>query len=138
MVHLLFSQGSVAFQGEPRTLYETNNEFASFIDTEFEKAEEKDNMKRRKISRTSTISISNTSLNSEYEGIRRDSEFIPGALEIETVQNLEASSRGTVKGSLLKHYFMSGGHPIELFVIFILFVMAQIMASAADYWVSFW
>lgn len=125
-------------QGEPRSLYETDNEFAAFIESEYEKNDEKENIRRRKISRVSTLSISNTSLSSEYEGIRRDSEFIPGTLEIETVQNLEATSKGTVKGSLLKHYFMSGGHPVELFFIFLLFLLAQISASAADYWVSFW
>lgn len=57
---------------------------------------------------------------------------------MEDVQQMESSSKGAVKGSLMGNYFRSGGHPLVLFIVIVLFIMAQLLASASDYWVSFW
>lgn len=56
----------------------------------------------------------------------------------ETLNNLETSSKGTVKGSLLKQYFKAGAHFGEILVILTMFGTAQLIASGCDYWVSFW
>lgn len=77
-----------------------------------------------------------SSLHSDYEGLRRESEFDPGL--IESLQYYEESHEQRVKGSLLKKYFKSGGHCIELFLISLFFILAQLTASGADYWVAFW
>lgn len=50
----------------------------------------------------------------------------------------EKSSKGTVHGSLLAQYFKAGANTISLMIVFSLFLLAQVAASAADYWVSFW
>lgn len=51
---------------------------------------------------------------------------------------LEASSKGKVKGSLLVSYFRAGANWPVLFIVISLFVFAQFLASAVDYWVAFW
>lgn len=51
---------------------------------------------------------------------------------------LESSSKGKVKGSMLEEYFRAGASFGALFMLFMLFLLTQIMASAADYWVSYW
>lgn len=80
-------------------------------------------------------SASISSLCSDYEGLRRESEFDPGL--IESLQYYEESyeERG---GSLLKKYFRCGCHPFGLLIILFLFLLAQLTASGADFWVAFW
>lgn len=56
----------------------------------------------------------------------------------ETLNNIETSSKGKVKGSLLLQYFTAGSNFSELIVILILFGLTQLAASGCDYWVSFW
>lgn len=58
--------------------------------------------------------------------------------EIEQGVGLEESSKGKVKGSVTLNYFRAGGNWFGLSVILILFIVSQILASAADYWVSVW
>lgn len=54
------------------------------------------------------------------------------------VQELESTSRGKVQGSLFLKYFRSGANPAVLLLLFSFFLAAQILASSADYFVSFW
>lgn len=51
---------------------------------------------------------------------------------------LEDSSKGKVKGSLIMSYFRAGGNWLVLCILIFLFVFAQFLASAVDYWVSYW
>lgn len=53
-------------------------------------------------------------------------------------QPMETSSKGQVKGSVSGTYFTSGANFSFMCFIFILFILAQVLASGADYWVSFW
>lgn len=53
-------------------------------------------------------------------------------------QALEATSKGKVKGSLFLQYLQAGAHSTVLFLLFVLFLTAQILASGADYFVAFW
>lgn len=112
-------------------------DFTAFSDSDITaKHDDNENVRRRKISRITMRSVSISSVNSDYEGLRRESEFDPGL--IESLQYYEESSNEMTKGSMMKRYFRSGGHPVELFLIFLLFILAQLTASGADYWASFW
>lgn len=53
-------------------------------------------------------------------------------------QELESSSKGKIKGSLLLNYFKAANQPILLGILIVLFLLAQILASAADIWVADW
>lgn len=54
------------------------------------------------------------------------------------MHDLEDSSKGKVKGSLLMHYFNSAEKPVAFCVLIVLFLLAQALASGADYWVANW
>lgn len=132
-----FIQGEIEAQGYPKDLNTSEFDFTTFGDSDIAtQHEEYENVRRRKISRISMKSASISSVNSEYDGLRRESEFDPGL--IEALQYYEESSNESRHGSIMIKYIRSGGHPVELFLIFLLFILAQLTASGADYWVSFW
>lgn len=54
------------------------------------------------------------------------------------LKELEASSKGKVKGSLLLSYFKSSNQPYMLVMMIVTFLLAQALASIADVWVSYW
>lgn len=54
------------------------------------------------------------------------------------MNGMEASSKGTVQGSVLLKYFLSGAHWMTLTILILSFVASQFFASAADYWASVW
>lgn len=51
---------------------------------------------------------------------------------------MEASSKGKIKGSITANYFAAGANYFWLFVLGIGFIITQLLASAADYWVAVW
>lgn len=44
----------------------------------------------------------------------------------------------TVKGSVFIQYFKSGNNWFYLFMVFSLFIIAQAIAIATDFWTAFW
>lgn len=61
-----------------------------------------------------------------------------GDSEIEPLKQLEASSKGKIKGSLLVNYFKYAQKPFTLAFLVFSFLFAQILASVSDIWVSYW
>ena len=51
---------------------------------------------------------------------------------------MEESSKGKVKGSVTANYFRAGANWFGISLLLIFFIISQILASAADYWVSVW
>lgn len=51
---------------------------------------------------------------------------------------LEASSKGKVKGSKLVNYFVAGAHWSVLTLLLLSFLLTQIIVSVADIWISIW
>lgn len=51
---------------------------------------------------------------------------------------MEDSSIGKVKGSISINYFTAGANWFVLFLLLSAFVVAQLVASGADFWVSIW
>lgn len=79
------------------------------------------------------------SLKSSMSSIANGEEFEEVANEqVEQPQQLEASSRGKVEGSIFGMYLKSGANWFVLSVIASLFLLTQVLASGADYWVSYW
>lgn len=76
---------------------------------------------------SSSISLNTPSAEEGHETIEKDQ----GA-------QLEASSKGTVKGSISVNYFNAGAHWTMLLIMFSSFILAQLLASGTDYWVSTW
>lgn len=57
--------------------------------------------------------------------------------ELQGVQ-LEASSKGTFKGSKAMHYFRAGANWPVLLALLFLALATQMVGSAADIWVAIW
>ncbi|CAK1600132.1 unnamed protein product [Parnassius mnemosyne] len=55
-------------------------------------------------------------------------------------QELEAEAQaiGRVRGSVYKEYFLAGTSYIYVFIVCIMFILAQFFASACDFWISKW
>lgn len=58
--------------------------------------------------------------------------------DTEFIQKLEASSKGMIKGSLIVNYFKMSKRPFCLVFLILSFLLAQILASGADIFVSSW
>lgn len=58
--------------------------------------------------------------------------------EEKMLKQLESSSKGKVKGSLILHYFKSADRPFSFILLIICFLLAQISASFSDVWVANW
>lgn len=133
---IVMDDGKIINQGHPQDL--KSIEFPSIhCDSDEQKQEIYDmpNIRRGRMSRVSSRTMSITSLGSECEGMRRESEFDPCL--IESLQFYEENATESQRPSFFS-YFLSGAKSIELFIIFLLFILAQVLASGCDYWVSFW
>lgn len=82
-----------------------------------------------------SIRSSNTSITSHRSS--NDGSIDDYEKNNEGVQ-MEDSSRGKVKGSISINYFTAGANWCVLFLLISAFVVAQLVASAADFWVSIW
>lgn len=87
----------------------------------------------RSNSRSSVKSHSSASIHSGEETEDEEKEDFAAS-----PQELEATSKGKVKGSLFLQYLQSGAYSPVLLLLFLLFLTAQILASGADYFVAFW
>lgn len=131
-------QGKIDHQGSPHDLVRSGVDFAALLQTE-ELDETSDGQEGKSRSRThSRASIRSVSSSSLHSSDGEEEEEDQKVKSVENLQQMESSSKGKVKGSLLGNYFRSGGHSVTLFIVGLLFLLAQILASISDYWVSFW
>lgn len=138
---VVLRNGKIEVQGSPTDLYRLGVDFAAFIDTDEENNEENvesEIVKRpsRNVSKVTLRSVSTLSLYSEYDNFGGQNEFDEGSAE--SLQVFEASSKGSVQGSLMAKYFQCGGNALHQIAIIALFVLAQCMTSGADSWIAFW
>lgn len=129
-------------QGAPNDLSKSGIDFASLLTADDKVDEENDGdstFTATNRSRTNSRSSlkSSRSLSSDSENASADERNANGK-SADPLQQMEASSKGQVKGSVSGTYFRSGANIFVLFIIFILFGLTQMLASGADYWVSFW
>lgn len=52
--------------------------------------------------------------------------------------HMEANSEGREQGSIILNYFGAGASSSVLITLFLFFLLTQVLASVADYWVSYW
>lgn len=138
---VVLRNGKIEIQGSPTDLYRSGVDFAAFIDPDIENNDENiesEIVKRpsRNVSKVTLRSASTLSLYSEYEEFNGQDAFDTGSAE--SLQVFEASSKGSVKGSLMWKYFNCGGSLAQLISIITLFTLAQCVTSGADKWVAFW
>lgn len=115
-------------QGTPHDLCQHNDDFVDLVGV----VEESDAFKcnksfNRQDSETFSIQSMSSASTVDHDTMEKDKGL-----------QLEASSKGKVKGSLSMHYFRAGGHWSMLFGMGFLFVFVQFVGSTIDYWVSVW
>lgn len=91
-----------------------------------------------RLSSTSTNANSMTSTTSLNSSGLNDDKSITADEENDLLKQLEASSRGKIKGSLYANYFGAAKQPFGLVFLVFSFLVSQILASVADVWVSYW
>lgn len=90
----------------------------------------------RKSSRGSSRSLE--SLNSQAS-LEDDDTEMDKSKSPEQAENIEESSKGKANGNILYNYIKAGApNLLYMFFLFIMFLLTQFLASAADFWVSFW
>lgn len=133
-------QGKIEIQGTPSELAQKGVDFVDLVQMVEtpDNRENCDNFKRQ-VSRISYLSqthsigsLSVESLNGSTEFQHTEEEYCDRGVP------MEASSKNKVKGSLYVNYFTAGVHWSVPLIILFLFLSVQILASAADYWVSVW
>lgn len=136
----LFLQGKISAQGTPTDLARRERELVAPPENDTDNCDELDEFVRRvshqiaprSISATSTFSGLDQTISEENDDdVDKHDEELQGA-------QLEASSKGMIKGSKTMHYFKAGAHWSVLVVLLLSVLATQMIASAADIWVSIW
>lgn len=140
---IILNEGKIEIQGPPSELSKSGIDFAELLESE--EAEDNKEEKLKKLRGRTNSRSSSRSLGSSYHSLRTigsdgSDEEEDGVKEeaAEAPQNLELSSKGAVKGSLIGNYFRYGSNICVVVFIFGLFVLTQFIVSVADFWVSYW
>lgn len=113
-------------------------DFVSLVGTEEKTEDGQERRPSRNMSRQSSIrSVSTNSINSLDGSCLGNDDDEEQNENFDGVQ-MEASSKGTVKGSVALNYYKAGAHWSVVCVMLLSFLVVQLLASAADIWVSVW
>ncbi|KAJ6642101.1 ATP-binding cassette sub-family C member 4 [Pseudolycoriella hygida] len=130
---VILRDGEVETQGTPNDLSKSGIDFASLLQSDEVVVEESEE------SAFTTGTRSRSSSRSSIKSSKSDTGSKSGDEKpVEALQQMEASSKGKVKGSVSGTYLTSGANYFVLAIVFILFLLTQALASVSDYWVSFW
>ncbi|GLV41617.1 uncharacterized protein CBL_06846 [Carabus blaptoides fortunei] len=117
---IILNNGTIEAVGSYEQLQETGLDFAKLLDAIPSPDEE---IKKRIIMRRGSVhSIGSV-----------DEEKVEPPSELQ-----ESKCSGSVASSVYKTYFKNAGNCCTLFCLFSLFVLAQLSASAGDYFISYW
>lgn len=119
-------------QGEYNGILKSEIDLVSMLDT-YEEELRKNIIEN---SKSATAPIVNDD-NATNEKNHANEEWRPEE-ENELVQELEVSSRGKIKGSLILNYFKSSRRPFSICVLMAVFLLVQLFASFSDIWISYW
>lgn len=88
---------------------------------------------------SSTASFDNEGSFDFMKEIQNESNSNGGrGLESGLLRELEASSKGKIKESLLLNYFKYANQPCTLVFLVAVILLTNILAGSADVWVSYW
>ncbi|XP_071455642.1 ATP-binding cassette sub-family C member 4-like [Hetaerina americana] len=78
------------------------------------------------------------SRHSSIQSLKSRSESIEGDQDNEQQVVGEIRTTGSVDSTVYKKYFSAGGNGCVITFVFALFILAQLLASGCDFWVTFW
>lgn len=139
---IIMTNGKFVMQGSYQELANSDDLYAQLLTEEQEQTDEEkvnafnvaktmrqQSVRSKSNSITSTLSESMSSIVECIE--KNDTDAQKDEFE-------EQSSKGKVHGSLSLQYLLGGGNLLFVTIVIFLYLFAQIAASGADYWVSYW
>lgn len=142
-------QGKIETQGDYNDISKSGIDVASILNKGEEEETQKEgyiesdgvaDITRKSVNSNSAMgkmTNSTGSLNSEKSSSKDNQKENPQE-ENELLKELEASSKGKVKGSLFVNYFKSADRPYTLVFLIVSFILSQTLASVADIWIAYW
>lgn len=121
---IILNNGAIQAQGTYKDLKASGLDFAQLLD---EHPQALDNSEDRQ---TKTMHQRQNSVQS-VTSIEDKTVEVPNEVE-------EQKSKGSVSAGVYKAYFGAGGNCCFIFFMFQLFVLAQVAASAGDYFITYW
>lgn len=116
---LLLEDGVMKAEGTFTQLQESGLDFAKLLGKEVKEEEGEEELSDEELSRQGSIrSIASV-------------EAAPSQVQ-------EQKSSGSIGAYVYKEYFRAGGNCCVIFVLFVLFLSAQLLASASDYFITYW
>lgn len=124
---VILKDGNIQAKGSYKSLQESGIDFAKLLksDQTTINEEEEEYFHQLEVSRKAMISTTSTALS-----VREES--------LDIVKNVEMRSEGSVSCTVYKGYLFAGGNIFLVICVFIMFILAQGVASAADYFASEW
>lgn len=113
--------------GSYESLRQSGLDFAKML-VDPEEDKETETLKRTSSKKSMQRQTSEASINSATESILDDAPK----------QSQETQQRGTINLSLYRRYFTAGGGPFVLIITGLSIVLAQVLASSGDYFLSYW
>ncbi|XP_037925199.1 multidrug resistance-associated protein 4-like isoform X2 [Hermetia illucens] len=138
---VVLNDGKIEMQGTPGDLSKSDNDFAQLLeqdvsDEEDEEEKETDDQTMISSSRRSSTKSVSASRNTLSGKEAADGEKGKDNHK-EQAHQMEATSKGVVKGSISWNYIKAGGSIVLPFVVVVLYALTQMFASFTDWWVSF-
>lgn len=125
--NIFLCQGKIETQGDYDTVMKSGVDISTIMTESDCNSTEESNVFDEKVTSTSSENKQNNDM--KIKQVKEESVLL---------KELESSSKGMVKGSLLLNYFKYANQPFTLIFLFASFLLAQTLASLADVWVSFW
>lgn len=120
---LIFNNGSIAAQGKYSELQATGLDFAKLLNDNMEEgAHEQDQPLQKMLWQMSVSSL----------------ESVVDENHPKPQQVAEMQTVGSVSSKVYSAYLRSGGNCCVILTVTLLFVMAQMLASGCDYWITVW
>uniref|UniRef100_A0A182VRM2 Uncharacterized protein n=1 Tax=Anopheles minimus TaxID=112268 RepID=A0A182VRM2_9DIPT len=127
---IVMKEGRVEAQGTPQELQKRGIELEHLEQSE---SDEENITSDRKISYTSTsstVTMDSVTLEELTSGDLNEADIAK--------EKFEASSQGTVPGSVFLQYVSSAGSWLIFVALVLLFAVTQLVVSVADWWLSYW
>ena len=131
-------QGKIEVQGDYNTIARSGIDFSSMLNPNKNDETEQDSEKNKRRNSTSSQKSRMSSSKSLIEVTALVEEQTKLEENSEMVKELEASSKGKIKGSMLLNYLKSANMPCALIFLCASFLVTQVLGSLADVWSLYW
>lgn len=125
----------IEVQGSPNDLAQSGVDFAKLVGLTDKSV---DILGEISDAQVSSVESMNLGTISKPENEKIDENVKQQEQEKDEGLQMEDSSKGKVKGSVSWSYFTAGAHWFILIILASSFLIVQMFASGADYWVSVW